>query len=544
MKKLIATLLALAMVLSMAACAATDSSTASTEDAEPNSTSSTGPDGSAEPDNFVKPEGYALAVLVTINPQFVLYLDAEGNVLAVRPVNEDARALTLDKTEGSLEEVVETIIRSASESNYLPDDGNMQIAIAESTLNEDAAYTLLERAVEAGTTAGADIGLVVETTTHWHEYNETPIEPTCTEPGAAIHACYCGDSYIDQETDALGHSWGEWVTVREATEDAEGSAERTCSVCSEKLTRTLPKVAPDHSHSYEETVTEPTCTEKGHTTYSCSCGDIYTANETPATGHSHTEAVTAPTCTDQGYSTFTCICGDTYTGNETPAKGHAFVNEICADCGKIKEDGDGLVFTLNDDGESYAVTDIGTCADLDIVIPAAHQGLPVTRIGRTAFYECTNVTSITLPDTVTSIGYEAFYSCSGLISVNIPNSVTIIEEGAFSGCSSLAAITIPTSVKVIEPRAFQECASLTKITIPSSIGYLDVQVFYGCTSLTTVSISFMSAIDLQAFAGCSSLTYIRFSGTMDEWEAVEKSEEWDADTGEYTIYCRDGMIKK
>ena len=66
----------------------------------------------------------------------------------------------------------------------------------------------------------------------------------------------------------------------------------------------------------------------------------------------------------------------------------------------------------------------------------------VTSIGREAFFRCTGLTSITIPNSVTSIGLGAFSVCTGLISVTIPNSVTSIGVFAFDGCSSLTSVTI------------------------------------------------------------------------------------------------------
>lgn len=81
-----------------------------------------------------------------------------------------------------------------------------------------------------------------------------------------------------------------------------------------------------HAHSYTSNVTNPSCTEGGYTTYTCStCGDTYTADQKAATGHTYREKVTSPTCADKGYTTYTCsACGDSYTGNETAATGHSW----------------------------------------------------------------------------------------------------------------------------------------------------------------------------------------------------------------------------
>ena len=199
---------------------------------------------------------------------------------------------------------------------------------------------------------------------HKHKYNsEQVIEPTCTEKGYTEHTCKCGESYKDSEVAAKGHSFGEWVVVKEATEEEAGQKERTCSVCNEKETETLPKL--EHVHKYESTVVEPTCTEKGYTVHTCPCGDTYNDSEVAAKGHSFGEwavvkeateeaeglkertcsvcneketetlpklehvhkyesTVVEPTCTEKGYTVHTCPCGDTYNDSEVAAKGHSF----------------------------------------------------------------------------------------------------------------------------------------------------------------------------------------------------------------------------
>ncbi len=88
---------------------------------------------------------------------------------------------------------------------------------------------------------------------------------------------------------------------------------------------------------------------------------------------------------------------------------------------------------------------------------------PVTSIGDYAFYDCTSLTSATIPDSVTSIGDYAFCDCTSLTSVTIPDSVTSIRSYAFSCCSRLASITIPSSVTSIGGYAFYDCTSLTSV---------------------------------------------------------------------------------
>ena len=82
---------------------------------------------------------------------------------------------------------------------------------------------------------------------------------------------------------------------------------------------------PSHEHEYSQTVTQPTCTLQGYTTYSCYCGDWYNDDYVKETGHSHeVKYVVEPTCTQKGYTVYTCACGDTYNGNYVKETEHTY----------------------------------------------------------------------------------------------------------------------------------------------------------------------------------------------------------------------------
>ncbi|MBQ1485127.1 MAG: leucine-rich repeat protein [Muribaculaceae bacterium] len=138
----------------------------------------------------------------------------------------------------------------------------------------------------------------------------------------------------------------------------------------------------------------------------------------------------------------------------------------------------------------------------------------------TSYYEYSNEYSgsVTIPSSVTyngtiysvtSIGVLAFYNCSGLTSVTIPNPVTEIGYSAFSGCRGLTSVTIPTSLKTIGERAFKDCQSLTSVAIPNSVTTIGDLAFYNCSALTSVSIgNSVTSIGDLAFWNCSGLTSI------------------------------------
>jgi Flp pilus assembly protein protease CpaA len=133
----------------------------------------------------------------------------------------------------------------------------------------------------------------------------------------------------------------------------------------------------------------------------------------------------------------------------------------------------------------------------------------VTSIGISAFYNCSNLTSVTIPNSITSIGDSAFLDCSSLTSVTIPNSVIIIGAYAFYGCSNLTSVTIPNSITSIGIYEFALCVNLTNVTIPDSVASIGDAGFFKCTSLTSVTIpNSVTNIGDSAFDECSSLTNV------------------------------------
>jgi hypothetical protein len=203
--------------------------------------------------------------------------------------------------------------------------------------------------------------------------------------------------------------------------------------------------------------------------------------------------------------------------------------------------------------QSYTVP-----TNITVIEPAAFEyspgvagvtiGTNVTAIGEYAFYDCTNLTAIsvnstnlyysstngvlfnktrtmliqfpsglggsyTVPGTVTNIGDGAFGDAFGLTGVVIPNSVTGIGEETFYSCEKLASVMIGSGVASIGEDAFYECISLTGITIPDSVTNIGEYAFFYCPALASVTIgSGVTSISSEAFADCESLAYACFEG--------------------------------
>jgi hypothetical protein len=127
------------------------------------------------------------------------------------------------------------------------------------------------------------------------------------------------------------------------------------------------------------------------------------------------------------------------------------------------------------------------------------------------FNNCTNLTSIIIPNSVKTFGDLCFYKCSKLSSIIIPDSVTAVKGFCFAFCSSLTSIIFPNSVSIIGGSCFQNCSSLVSVILPinSSFKYLDYRCFWYCTVLTGLIIpDSIETIAGECFSNCPALTSI------------------------------------
>ena len=141
-----------------------------------------------------------------------------------------------------------------------------------------------------------------------------------------------------------------------------------------------------------------------------------------------------------------------------------------------------------------------------LVIPSEWNGISVTEIGEQAFYRCTELTTLTLPDSLTKIGKNAFYKCTGLTTLTLPDSITEIGEQAFYQCTGLTTLTLPDSLTEIGSYAFYSCTGLTSLTLPDSLTEISDYAFQSCTGLTTLTLpDSLTEIGSYAFYQCTNL---------------------------------------
>ncbi len=193
----------------------------------------------------------------------------------------------------------------------------------------------------------------------------------------------------------------------------------------------------------------------------------------------------------------------------------------------------GCTYSLINNNSEYELTSYGTSGE-EVIIPAVYRNKPVTSIGKGAFKQDTDVTKITIEgNNLDFIGENAFYRCSNLTQINIPESVEFIGVSAFQACDKITSITLPeriteisdyafaycsgltsfdlTNIEKIGASAFNNCTGLTEINIPDSVISIGERAFFRCISAKKLTIgNGITYIPSEAFLNCEQLSEIVF----------------------------------
>lgn len=260
--------------------------------------------------------------------------------------------------------------------------------------------------------------------------------------------------------------------------------------------------------------------------------------------------------------TIECIESDWIVDEEaSPTEGGKRHTE-CIYCGKMfKEEtcgvttgSIGLEFALCEDGETYLLSGIGSCADTDIIIPSKYNWLPVTQIGNRAFYGCATLTSVTIPESVISFDAYAF-SYTSLENITISSSVIMIHYASLAYCSSLTNIYVDENnpkYKSIDGNLYAENGQVliqyaigkteTSFVIPDHVILIEGHAFSRSSLKNVVIPNSVREIDRAAFASCTSLEGITFEGTVDEWNAIYFGDNWNYNVPATAVVCSDGTV--
>ena len=183
---------------------------------------------------------------------------------------------------------------------------------------------------------------------------------------------------------------------------------------------------------------------------------------------------------------------------------------------------DGIAYSVNSDFTTVTVVQDNQNHPTysgDIVLPDVvnndGKDYTVVAIGKQAFLQCRNLTSITLPESLQLIDNNAFFDCSGLASIVVPNSVEEINQGAFKGCTGLESIVLPASLNNLNNYLFAGCKGLKSIQLPLSLKHIYSSAFDGCSSIKIIEIpNSVESIGSYAFRNCTSLEEITIGESL------------------------------
>ena len=334
------------------------------------------------------------------------------------------------------------------------------------------------------------------------------VQPTCLDAGYSVYACtYCGGETEKDQTAALGHDFsGEVKLIKNPTCEEDGFYGIVCSRCDAVETTSVTN-ALGHDMIYIPE-TAATCIEDSKTAGTqCQRCKTYFVVPAPipgtALGHSFTNYVPNNDATVTTDGTKTAKCDRCDATDTIVDEGSKFSGQC----------GDHVTWALEADG-TLVISGTGAMYDYSYDTVTDETNIPwyafrkeitnisigsgVTKIGKWAFRDFSNVTSLVIPSGVKEIGGYAFWICTGLQSVEIPATVDTIGAYAFYKCSALTEVAVPQGVTTLPAQVFYQCIALTDLTLPRSV----------------------TEIGNSTFRGCSALKNIYYSGTLEQWNAI------------------------
>jgi len=331
-----------------------------------------------------------------------------------------------------------------------------------------------------------------------------------------------------------------------------------CSICGREYG------AYDHSIEYIP-YKSATCVESGWDSYEkCSKCDYSTYNERPILNHTIGKyGAVNPNCESEGNTCYyKCSYCDKYfsdskgineiTKEDTvvAALGHDYKSGKCTRCNNVEANkcGDNLTWSIDENGV-LTIEGSGEMWEYYSWTPSEIKEVIIndgaTSIGSKAFYDCRELTKISIPESVTIIGEKAFANTS-LIEIIIPNSVTSIGKNAFYNCSNLVKMTIPfvggsrtnetilgylfssgtysykdpSSGAILYKTIYYIPSTLKEVVVTDAVS-IESQAFKDCSYIETIVLpNTLTTINSYAFVDCSRLSDVYYEGTQSEWDSI------------------------
>lgn len=152
----------------------------------------------------------------------------------------------------------------------------------------------------------------------------------------------------------------------------------------------------------------------------------------------------------------------------------------------------------------------------ELVVDGEIAGKTVEKIDAEAFYACSAISSLVLPEGLVEIGEYAFANCEALTSVSFPSTLKIIGKGAFYSCDTLSEAALKdTALQTVGTNAFADCAALTAVSFPGTLRTVEDIAFLNCTALESLVLpEGVTSVGAQAFYNCTGLTALTLPATL------------------------------